>query len=199
MPLIDSACATCGLPLSDKATSCGDCLKQPKPYTVTVCPLLYTHPVDHLINEFKKRRPQTVVQQLALLMKPTIERCYQYDSWPDALIPVPLHWYSKLKRGFNQAHCLADIIAGFTEIPCTPVAYRNKRSKVQKRLGRKDRLRNLQQTFECDKSLNGQHVVIIDDVVTSCATVINMANTLLNAGAERVDVWALARTPKPGS
>lgn len=197
LPKNNCACDICGLPLANKHKPCSDCIKQPKPYTLTLSPLLYSHPVDHLIHQFKARTPQVITQQLAPFLHPLINHHYTSESEPDTLIPVPLHWHSKFKRGFNQAHCLADYLSSMTGIPCAPVVHRQQRSLIQKSLDRKRRLLNLRGSFNCPADLTNMHVVIVDDVVTTCATVINMANILLAAGAKRVDVWAFARTPRP--
>ncbi len=198
LTLIPYGCDICGLPLSSKTTHCSDCLIQPKPYTRTVSPLLYAHPVDTLIRQFKSQSPLIIARQLAPFLTPHINTLYNSLNLPDTLIPVPLHWYSKLKRGFNQAHCLADVLSQMTGIDCQPIVRRQHKGLIQKSLGRKQRLTNLRNTFSCTADLHGQHVVIIDDVITTGATAISMSNVLLAAGARRVDVWALARTPQKG-
>lgn len=196
LPRIEHPCPVCALPLSGPTMACGDCLVSAKPYECTVCPLLYAHPTDHLIGQFKAHQPQIVGALLSPLLLPHLNNVYLEQAWPSALVPVPLHWRRRVMRGFNQAHSLAEQLSQQTGIPCVPQVHRRQAGTSQKQLNRKRRLRNLRETFACPRAIEGEHIAVVDDVITTCATGISMAQCLLDAGAGRVDLWALARTPR---
>lgn len=195
LPLITSACPVCGLPLACSDAICGDCLQHVKPYEQTICPLLYRHPVDTLLREFKSRRPLIAAQALVPHLLDSLHQRYHQQRWPELLVPIPMHWTKALSRGFNQAQVLSHILSRRTGIAEQPLLCRPLRLSNQKSLKRRQRFANLKRAFVCDTQLDGQHVAVIDDVVTTCATAMAAAETLKQAGAGQVDIWALARTP----
>jgi ComF family protein len=199
LPLIGPRCSICGLPTPDQ-NACGECLTSPKPYELTVCPLLYRHPVDHLIGRFKDHQPRALGRALLPFLLENLSRVYgAVTPWPNILVPVPCHWRTRFRRGFNQAHVLADMLAAATGIPVQTPVKRRGGSLPQKTLDRKTRFTNLKSAFYCNTTLNGECVAVIDDVITTGATTELISECLLKAGAGEVHVWALARTPKPGS
>lgn len=192
-------CRTCALPLTAGQLVCGDCLALPKPYQLTFCPLLYQHPVDHLILRLKKHNPRTGANALLPLLRQSVENHYGSTApWPDLLVPVPSHRWTRLRRGFNQAHSLAEQLGAAYQLPVHALVRHNGGAKPQKTLDRKTRFANLRNVFDCPTSLQGETVAVVDDVITTGATAILISRCLLRAGAGRVHIWALARTPKPG-
>jgi ComF family protein len=199
LPRNERCCRTCALPLPAHQPICGDCLALPKHYQFTVCPLLYQYPVDHLILRFKKRDPHTWARALVpFLTTALVEHYGPSEPWPERLIPVPSHRFTRLRRGFNQAHALADMLSTTTAIPASPLVKRQGKVRPQKTLDRKTRFANLRGAFVCDARLSGETVAVIDDVITTGATAELITECLLKAGAGQVHIWALARTPKPG-
>lgn len=195
LPRIDIACGVCGLPLTAPDTICGDCLKQEKPYRQTICPLAYRHPVDHLLREFKERRPLVAAHALLPPLLQQLEQRYSDSPWPEVLVPVPMHWSKRVRRGFNQAQVLSYLLTEHIGVPTQPLLRRPQRARNQKGLSRKQRLTNLHRAFTCESDLAGVRVAIIDDVITTCATGMAAADVLADAGADPIDLWALARTP----
>lgn len=198
LPLNEHCCRTCALPLPVNQPVCGDCLALPKRYQLTICPLLYQHPVDHLVLRFKKRDPHIWARALLPFLAADLDKHYDPSVWPDLLIPVPSHPLTRLRRGFNQAHALADLLNKITAIPVAPLVKRQGKVRPQKTLDRKTRFANLRGAFVCNAQLAGETVAVIDDVITTGATVDLISDCLLKAGAGKVHIWALARTPKPG-
>lgn len=195
LPQTPWACDQCGLPLAYAGQVCGDCLTHPKPFRLTVCAYVYAHPLDLLIHSFKTRQPETLLPVLAPTLVNKVRIRYRHQSWPDLLVPVPMHWRSRLSRGFNQAHALSDYLGRQLGLPVRPVVRQVRAKNPQKTLSRQARLQNLEQLFACTEDLKGQKVVLVDDVITTCATAIKLSECLLASGAKQVDVWALARTP----
>jgi len=109
---------------------------------------------------------------------------------------VPMDRCSLAGRGFNQTVELTARLSRRLEIPwAADLLYRPAARHQQRGLGRRARLRNIRGSFRVDGRLPG-HVAIVDDVVTTGATVEELAKTLREAGADRVEVWAVARTPR---
>ena len=117
---------------------------------------------------------------------------------PDALLPVPLHPSRLRERGYNQALELARPLAREFGIALrTDLLVRSRATSTQSNLDAAERRRNLRGAFAIvDNAALPAHVAIVDDVMTTGTTLQECAKTLLRAGVERVDVWALARAPK---
>jgi ComF family protein len=114
---------------------------------------------------------------------------------------VPLAARRLRQRGFNQATLLARWLSGPLDIPCEEHLLRRVQdTPAQQALDAKARRRNLRQAFALtpDARLRNRHLALVDDVLTTGATAQALAHLLLEAGAARVDVYCLARTPKPG-
>jgi ComF family protein len=111
----------------------------------------------------------------------------------DAIVPVPLSPNRLRQRGFNQAELLAARVADSLEAPLEPGALSRIERPSQRSLGAAGRLSNLAGAFACGRDLHGRRVLLVDDVVTTGATVSACADTLAHAGAGRVCVLAFAR------
>ncbi|MBC6904280.1 ComF family protein [Saccharophagus sp. K07] len=198
LPRNTNHCQTCALPLKVNQPTCGDCLAYPKLYELTVSPLLYQHPVDHLILHLKKRNPRIQARALLPLLVATLQDLYQ-ASWPDIMVPVPSPWLTRLRRGFNHAEALAELLSAATGVKVLACMSHTGKVKPQKTLDRKERFANLRNTFQCRAQFNGETIAVVDDVITTGATAQLMSRCLLDAGAGKVHIWSLARTPKPGT
>jgi ComF family protein len=117
----------------------------------------------------------------------------------DLIIPVPLHWRRLLMRRFNQSALLGFSLSRSLAVPCVPTALKRTRyTTPQMRLPRAQRLKNVRNAFAVPDAglIADKHVLLVDDVVTTGATVAACAATLKKAGAASVHVLALARTVK---
>lgn len=192
-------CRQCALPLafpSDRLT-CGECLQAPPPFTRVIAPWHYRFPVDRMIHRYKSSGQRAFAkpllyglgQHLADVLKD------QPDQTPDLLIPTPMHPARRRARGFNQASDIAEHLSRELNLPwATDLSIRNRKTRTQRGLDRQARLTNLAGIFEVVKT-PPPRVAIIDDVVTTGATIRLFTNALKRAGAQEVQVWALARTP----
>lgn len=199
LPRNHHRCPTCALPLAAKQLVCGDCLALPKPYALTICPLIYRHPVDQLVMRMKKQNPRIAARAALPSLHQNLEAHYpDQDPWPNLIVPVPSHPWSRLRRGFNQAHALAEVLGDRYQIPVRPLVRHTGIAKPQKSLDRKTRFANLRKVFDCPTRLQGETIAVVDDVITTGATAMLMSECLLKAGVAKVHIWALARTPKPG-
>jgi ComF family protein len=114
---------------------------------------------------------------------------------PDCLVAMPLHPKRLRERGFNQSLQLARHIAQRLDLPLLATAcQRVRNTPSQSTLPWKERGKNMRKAFSCSAEVAGKHVAVVDDVMTTGATLNELALALLNAGASEVSVWVVART-----
>jgi len=203
LPWLGEHCVTCALPLVAAGLTCGECLLEPPAFEQVVAPWLYGFPVDSLITRFKHNAKWPFGHLLADVLGQNLQ--HRFDEGlprPEALLPVPLAGKRLRRRGFNQAAMLARWLSQSLDLPCEEqVLRRVKETDAQQDLDAKARKRNLRNAFNLmpDAQIKDRHLALVDDVLTTGATAQALARLLMNAGAARVDVYCLARTPKPGS
>jgi ComF family protein len=153
----------------------------------------YGFPVDALIHSFKYRGNLALVRALAGSVA-------QLATSPvDALIPMPLSAARLRERGFNQAQELARHLGRSCNLPIFEGACRKVADTVpQAALPWEERARNVRRAFVCDADLSGLRVAVVDDVVTTGATLNELARNLKRAGALHVSGWVIARTLRAG-
>ena len=189
LPLLDSSlCPVCALPVLDSAV-CGNCLKTPPYFRRTVAAYAYAFPLDKLMLAFK-------YGERLHLAEPLGDRLAQrVDSLPDCLIAMPLHPARLKQRGFNQSLQLALRIGKQLSLPVLrSTCQRVRDTPSQSTLPWKERRKNMREAFICTGAVTGKHVAVVDDVMTTGATLNELALALLNAGAAEVSVWVVART-----
>lgn len=197
LPRLTGVCTRCSLPLGQAQTLCGRCFSDPPPYERCIALYHYAPPIDRLIIDFKYSRKLLIGKILGYLLAQHLRDLYR-DSAPDLLIPVPLHPKRLRDRGFNQALEIADVISDRCHIPIDNRCCRRvKHTDAQRNLSAKQRQRNIRNAFRVDEEISASKVAIVDDVVTTGATVAEMSKTLLRHGVEEVHVWAIARTIAP--
>lgn len=195
LPWLISACPGCALPLAGAAELCGRCLSHAPAFDRCIAAFRYASPIDRLIVQFKNQRRLSAGKLLSVMLVDRLQECS--EPWPEIISPVPLHWRRQLLRGFNQATFVAGHLATQLDIPVLSLARRSQATAKQQQLDRKQRLRNLRKAFTTTQRVDGRHVAIVDDVVTTGATAQALSLVLKRAGAARVDLWAIARTPAP--
>jgi ComF family protein len=196
LPYIAVACPRCAVPLAVSTPQvCGRCQKKSPVFDTAFAPLRYQEPVRHLIRSLKFGARYPAARLLGTLLA---EALHDRPNRPEALIPVPLHRSRYRERGFNQAAEIARVVSRRLGIPldltsCTRI----RTTPAQARLSAKERRENLRNAFAVRPGLNYRHVAILDDVVTTGTTADELAKVLRKAGAERIEVWACARTGRP--
>jgi ComF family protein len=189
-------CPRCALPLQAPAPLCGECLQREPPFATAWAPFRYGHPLDLLETRFKFGHDLAAGRVLAELM--TERARTDAPAHPALLIPVPLHRDRLRERGYNQALELARPLARALGIALArDVLARSNATPPQTGLDAHARRRNLRGAFAIapDAQLPA-HVALVDDVMTTGATLGEAARVLVRAGVARVDVWALARAPQ---
>lgn len=194
-------CSRCGLPLpgyGDEA--CGRCLEKPPPWDRVFAVLDYRFPVDVLIRRFKFNRNMAAGAVLSEELVRAVRNSGQAHSPPDALVPVPLHRTRHLTRTFNQSDLIARNLAKEIDIPLmNALLRRTRRTSAQSGLDAKSRLRNTRGAFHCQsRYAEGlRHVALVDDVMTTGATLHACTLELKRAGINEVSIWIVARAPPP--
>ena len=200
LPWQRGCCPRCALPLAHPAAVCGPCLKHPPSFERCIAPFRYDAPIDRLIGRFKNQRSLLHGNLLVTSLAEYVSEHTMPAEMPDFICYVPLHWRRQLRRGFNQSAYLALALSTRFGIPLQKSSRRLKATPKQQQLNRQQRLRNLSDAFQVDSDMvGGRHLVLVDDVVTTQATAEALSALYRQAGAARVDVWALARTPAPTS
>ncbi|AMX01463.1 ComF family protein [Microbulbifer thermotolerans] len=196
LPWLQRACRHCALPLSAPAEVsgiCARCLQQAPSFNTARAAWLYAFPIGQLVQRFKYRGDLAAGHSLAQLaagpLRPT-------DKAPDLLAPIPLHWRRYWQRGFNQSQLIAAELGRQWHLPVHARLLRRVVAReAQLRLKRSQRLRNPEHSFAVCSPVEGRHIGLVDDVITTGATLEAAARALIAAGAAWVSAYALARTP----
>jgi ComF family protein len=189
--LAGTLCPRCALPSPGSAV-CGRCLADAPHYDATVAALAYRFPADTLVHSLKFRGQLALAPLMGdLLIEKIRERI-------DLVVPVPLSRERLRERGYNQAAEIARHIAKKRRVrlELTFIA-RERNTQAQADLPWSERARNVRGAFRCERSLDGAAIAVVDDVMTTGATLDELAATLKRAGAARVVNWIIARTLPP--
>lgn len=200
LPWLTFSCRQCGLPLAQGAARqqvCGNCLSTPPPFQRCVPAFSYTDPVDRLIGLFKYQHRFVYGKLLAALMARSLKAAYTGPTWPDLIIPVPLHRSRLQSRGFNQCLALAAWLSPLLGVPYHwRLCRRILPTPPQQGLKSPQRRRNLKGAFQVSQAaaLNAvSSVALLDDVVTTATTVSELSQCLRDQGINDIHIWCVAR------
>jgi ComF family protein len=188
LPGLPEHCPRCAVPTAG-GTICGSCLADPPHFDGTTALWRYEFPCDQLVQALKYRAQLALAGFFAraLASRPLPE--------VDLIVPMPLHPKRLAERGFNQALEIARVVARRLERPIEPLAVpRVKDTSPQTGLPYKERAKNVHGAFACHRDLSGRRVAVVDDVMTTGATLDELARVLKGAGAARVENLVVART-----
>lgn len=190
----DHLCAACrsDLPWNSYSAPSGSAIgKEHSSLDQRCVPLRYAWPVDHLVKGLKFQQRLENARPLAAVLT---DSAREEVDLPDVLVPVPLHRSREFGRGFNQARELARLVAGRLGLTVSNRYLRRARmTQPQSGLNRVQRISNVRGVFHASPRVAGLHVALVDDVMTTGATLESAASALRAAGAARVDAWCVAR------
>lgn len=194
LPRNKPACPTCALPVSMISPApCHDCTAHPPPFDHAFVPFRYRPPINFLIREVKFNGRLHHARLLGEIF--TEMAAQHFTSWPDCIIPVPLHPKRLQERGFNQALELVRRTAREFGIPVIAEGLRRVRyTPPQSSLNRQQRQSNLLGAFVSGTRLSGARIALFDDVITTGSTISECARVLREGGATDIAIWAIART-----
>ena len=191
LPWNRQPCPSCAAPLSAGPGLCRRCALKPPPFQRAIAPLLFEGAVPRLVHAIKFGKGYSQAKLLSRLLGDALAAAD--DPLPNLLIPVPLATGRIIRRGHNQAILLAAPLARRFGIPLKRTAARRiGRTAPQRGQSRAARARSVRGAFKATQPLSGT-VAIVDDVMTTGATTAELARVLLEAGADEVVVWAVAR------
>lgn len=194
LPYNHHACRCCALPMAEASIDlCAECLLEPKPYERAISVFRYEGFIVDAISAYKQRRQLSSGRWLSEHLSQRIRA--EHRALPDCIVPVPMHWRAGLQRGFNQSQDIARAVGQSIGLPVRNVVEKTQPSSDQKTLTRRQRLANVRERFRCVAS-PPPRVALLDDVMTTGATARGIAEQLKLAGAETIELWMLARTPK---
>ena len=193
-------CLTCALEVPSGVAICGACLKDPPPCERTLAAVDYLHPWDGLMARFKFNAALDLAPALAQRLLHA-QRCDTSSRHPGLLLPMPLSESRLRERGYNQAWELAHRLGAALKCPADArLLLRIKDTPHQTTLAPSEREANVRGAFAVEPrrrdELRGREITLIDDVLTTGASAAEATRVLLQAGAARVQVWVVARTPR---
>ena len=184
-----SLCPRCAL-ASPQSAVCGRCLTQKPSYDATLAVLSYEFPADVLVQALKFRGELALAPFLADLLLKRVSA-----NKVDCIVPVPLSGARLRERGYNQSLEIARQVARVTGTRLeAELCERARDTPAQMDLPLAERAKNVRGAFHCPRLVAGATVAVLDDVMTTGATLDEIAATLKRAGAARVENWVIART-----
>lgn len=193
LPQVKHRCQMCAIALPNQGY-CGQCLHKKPAFDYSHSSFTYAAPFDTWLRRLKSNRRTEWAHKLASLM---LHRQPYELAKIDAFTYVPSTYWSLIKRGYNPAELIARELGRALDKPVIARLATRSHSREQKDLNRNQRINNVGLHFHpTKKTLNGEHIVLIDDVMTTGSTAHSMALILKEAGASQVGIWCLARTPK---
>jgi ComF family protein len=192
-------CACCGLPLEfvvDETTLCGECLAEHPPYSRARSVFVYNDTSRALVLKLKYQDEQYLAQVFGRWLK---NAGAELVAASDIIVPVPLHYWRMVRRRYNQSALIAKVLARETGLPAAlDGLIRARHTPQQTGLTRAQRQKNVSGAFVVNPkkrdALKGKCVLLIDDVMTTGATLDACTKMLLKQGVAQVNVLTLART-----
>lgn len=171
---------------------CGRCLKNPPVFDETHAPFLYGDALRFLITQLKFNRQFKNARLLGTLLA---RHLAENVELPECIVPVPLHRNRYRERGFNQSIEIARHLSEQLALPLDlRGCMRSRDTGHQTGLPAKQRRKNMRHAFTIVQPPPYRHAAIVDDVMTTGATVAALASALKNHGVNRVDIWVCARS-----
>jgi ComF family protein len=196
LPRLGECCPVCAIPSAGGAT-CGACLAHPPPWSRTIAALVYAFPVDRLLQQLKYGGRLALGDWAGETLADAVRDGFASRAEaarPDVVVALPLTPARQRERGFNQARVIAPRVASAMRLPLRSPLVRIAGTKPQAALAWNERAKNVRGAFRVDGDVRGVRIALIDDVMTTGATLAEAARILNDAGAADVECWVVART-----
>jgi ComF family protein len=189
---MESNCPRCAQP-GTQGHICGRCQTRNPAFDATIAAFAYDEPVSSLICRLKYGGDLSAARLLGQLLAERIAAC-EPQARPELIVPVPLHPRRIMKRGFNQSIEIGKVVAKQLNIPmATSLARRLRHTAAQQALTLDRRRHNVRDSFELQHAPDVRRVALIDDVMTSGATLDALADCFKQRGNYEVHCWVCAR------
>lgn len=192
-------CRRCGLPLDSTGPLCPACRTRQHLFSFARSAGLFSDSLQQIIHLLKYRHRKSLARPLAGMLATLMQQDRRFAAM-EAILPVPLHPARERSRGYNQSERIAFHLARRTGLPqLKHILSRRRNTPSQSSLGWVHRKLNVQGAFRIDrpKAVSGIRLILVDDVLTTGATVDASTEALLEADAREVCVLTVARTPEP--
>ena len=192
-----TSCPQCGL--SSSGQLCGSCISAPPDFDITHSVFLYEFPIDKMMQRYKYGSSLNIGDTFGRFLAEKIKLDVLNNNNVDLIIPMPMHPQRLKERGFNQALEIAKVLSRLLtkksreKLDFKSVA-RQTLTPPQASLPLKQRVKNIKGAFKVNAELKGKRIAIVDDVMTTGASLNELAKTLKKAGAAHVECWVIART-----
>ena len=199
LPWLGKVCGRCSEELNEFGSDfCSRCRQDPPEFDSCHAPFAYLPPVDKLIVDYKFNADFASGYALSRILAGFMTRRWREGKVPDLLLPVPLHASRLRRRGFNQALEIARVLADESGTPLCPRGLRKLRpSPPQTEMqDARERGANIRASFGVARNpaiRDARRVALVDDVVTTMSTAMELTRVLKQAGVEEVEVCCLAR------
>ncbi len=196
LPHNNNCCMHCALPLAEDVKTpvlCGRCIQVLPAFDYAHTPFRYEDAIIKLVHQLKFSEKISTARTIGEML---LAQLLTTNEKPDCILPVPLHNKRLRQRGFNQSMEISRVLAKNLGVPIESSAVIRQRSTAaQTGLNAKQRKKNMKGAFSVKSKLNYQHVLIVDDVMTTGATVNELAKVLKKNKVGRVGVLSIARAP----
>lgn len=195
-------CRMCALPLPGFRHAandylCNDCQRTPPSFDATLALADYRAPLDDLVLGLKFRAQLAMAHEFAVRLARVADDMLEADDWPDVIVPVPLSRERLIARGYNQAWQIAQPLAQALRVKADATLLRRTlHTAPQSRLNLDARRHNVEHAFALTRAVRGQHIALVDDVMTTGATLEALARMLKSAGARCVTNFVVLRTSR---
>ena len=202
-PRNSNHCQHCKRPTQNSHMLCGNCQTNPPSYHNCFAPYRFEGIVKTLLHSIKFNQGTHYIRPLTYLLSEHLVKSYTSDQWPEQIIYVPSHPSRIKERGFCQTKAmtkqLIEHLKQYGNNSCPSLTRNNplkkiKHTQAQHSLTRAERLKIPKNSYQITGSI-AQHIALFDDVMTTGSTIEHCTKLLLKAGAKRVDIWVIARTP----
>jgi ComF family protein len=195
IPLGRAHCCLCARPFPDATSShlCANCLKSPPGFVRVYAAGRYQGTIKDAVHRLKHCNQLLLARPLGLILGGVVAKAGPAKRF-DCILPVPLHQHRLRARGYNQAVEIARPLARQLKLPMqTGLLQRSRRTRPQQGLSAGERRRNLRNAFTLAGQLTGARVLLVDDIMTTGATVQECCRTLLRGGAKEIQVAVVGR------
>ncbi|MCX8083430.1 MAG: ComF family protein [Calditerrivibrio sp.] len=185
---INTFCQKCGYPLSIKASTCNNCII-PKYYNKLFIPYWYQGSIKTLLKKIKFHYNLKGLTLLDYLIK---KQLFKFDFY-DIITTVPSSFLRRFRRFIHPADYIAKTIAKIYGIKFERILKRKRHTTYQWKLRKKERYENVKNAFSCEKNLFDLKILLVDDIMTTGATINECSKVLMSAGAKKVDCYIFSK------